>query len=366
MPRPTPSTLGQELLGDQTPVTDSTYAEPRAAVGSSVALGAALRPVIAAIAADLSNMQIFVKSSTGKCIMLGQVRGSDKVSSIKTRIQDSEGIPLGQQNLFSGAERLEDWQTLGDCGVGREAVLRLLLAGDTLPAAPSSLNARRGGALALCAVVGVLLLFAVFHSGACDGSPYCGAHGTCIASGGSHSCTCEDGWGGDACEQEPSPCDSSPCDAHGSCVAQSGGYSLDTAESGGTYQCACASGWTGAHCETPAVPSSAVLLVAGAGSANYNGFYRLDGVASDNPQYCKINDCNNYKLTDISSFHCASGAPVYCPRVSWILHPDAGPYRCGYTSAYFNCADQSSPPTSGWHNNGGTTGTLPLPTLTWL
>ena len=211
MPRPTPSTLGQELLGDPTPVTDPAYAEPGAAVGSSVALGAVLRPVAAAAAADLSDMQIFVTNSTGKTIVLGQVRGSDKVSSIKARVQDSEGIPTDQQVLCSDAGRLlGDWQTLGDSGIGREAVLRLLLAGDTLPAAPTAhataLSARRGGILALCVVVGALLLFALFHhqpcpkcelpveNPRCDGSP-CGARAR-------YSCTCEDGWTGRQCDHD--------------------------------------------------------------------------------------------------------------------------------------------------------------------
>ena len=211
MPRPTPSTLGQELLGDPTPVTDPAYAEPGAAVGSSVALGAVLRPVAAAAAADLSDMQIFVTNSTGKTIVLGQVRGSDKVSSIKARVQDSEGIPTDQQVLCSDAGRLlGDWQTLGDSGIGREAVLRLLLAGDTLPAAPTAhataLSARRGGILALCVVVGALLLFALFHhqpcpkcelpveNPRCDGSP-CGARAR-------YSCTCEDGWRGQHCDHD--------------------------------------------------------------------------------------------------------------------------------------------------------------------
>ena len=225
MPRPTPSTLGQELLVDPTPVTDPAYAEPVAAVGSSVALGAVLRPVAAAAAADLSDMQIFVKSSTGKTIVMGQVRGSDKVSSIKARVQDSEGIPADQQVLCSDAGRLlGDWQTLGDSGIGREAVLRLLLAGDTLPAAPTAhataLSARRGGILALCVVVGALLLFALFHhqpcpkcelpveNPRCDGSP-CGARAR-------YSCTCSDGWSGPQCEH-PTGCDENPCGSHGTC-----------------------------------------------------------------------------------------------------------------------------------------------------
>ena len=107
------------------------------------------------------------------------------IDDVRFMIQDVEGIPADQQVLCSDAGRLlGDWQTLGDSGIGREAVLRLLLAGDTLPAAPTAhataLSARRGGILALCVVVGALLLFALFHEHptGCDENP-CGSHGTC-------------------------------------------------------------------------------------------------------------------------------------------------------------------------------------------
>jgi len=71
-------------------------------------------------------MQITIKTLTGKSVYL-DVEPSHTIAEVKSKIQESEGIPAEHQRLIFSGKQLDDDKTLSDYGVEHQNTLHLVL-----------------------------------------------------------------------------------------------------------------------------------------------------------------------------------------------------------------------------------------------
>ncbi|XP_051213419.1 polyubiquitin 11-like [Lolium perenne] len=73
------------------------------------------------------SMQIYVKETLAGLTITVEVDSLDTIGKVKSKIQDTQGFPKGQQCLIFADKQLEDDSTLADLNILKESALLLVL-----------------------------------------------------------------------------------------------------------------------------------------------------------------------------------------------------------------------------------------------
>lgn len=73
------------------------------------------------------GMKLFVKTLTGKTIIISGMKQTDTLAELETKIEESENIPPDQQRLIFAGKQMEDGHTLAHYKIRNECTIHLVL-----------------------------------------------------------------------------------------------------------------------------------------------------------------------------------------------------------------------------------------------